>query len=233
MSKSNKGFTLIELLVALAIFSSILALALTAFNQGVVSWERALRVIDKEKYLLRRESWFYPLFEQSIAAEYVYPDGKRGNYFDATAREMQFLSSVPILTGPGRVAAVNLQIFNDNNGVALRYRQKFSSDIQRGIRWSDEQWFTLVSGMENIEFVYLAGIHKPALGSVRHMVDAMKQYYRDKPEWLDHFSGRWEESLPHRVAIIMKDKSGKKTEWDFPVTYVNSALSPLITADDS
>ena len=215
------------MLVALAIFSSLLTVTLMAFDQGLNSWTRSLKGLSTKQQLLKREQWLTPFFEQANAAQYVYPNGKLGYYFAATQDQLQFVSASPILTGPGRNAAVQLQIIQQGDQYQLQYRQKFSADIQRGIYWSDEAWYTLVDKMKTIKFLYLAGIHLPSFGTVTEVSPSLRGYYRDTPAWVNTFDGFYEESLPHRVAIIITDHNDQTMRWEFMVTYNNEALAPM------
>ncbi|WP_169753897.1 PulJ/GspJ family protein [Photobacterium aquae] len=225
--KRQQGFTIIELLVALTIFSSVLAITLTAFDQGVNTWKRSLRGMSQQQYVLKREAWFYPLFEQAISAQYVYPGGSLGAYFEGSPSEMQFISASPVLTGPGRTAAIQLRVKANGSGFNLEYRQKFNADIQRGINWGDEQWFVLLEGMKTIRFSYYAGQHLPFNGDVRSVELRYQQYYRDAPEWITHFTAKLEESLPNRVGIQFETANSQTWQWEFPVIYHSDALSPM------
>lgn len=225
--KQQRGFTIIELLVALAIFSAILAVTLTAFDQGVNTWKRSLKGMSQQQYMLKRERWFYPLFEQAISAEYIYSGGTIGSYFQGSATEMQFNSAAPILTGPGRPALVALRITKEDTGYKLEYRQKFNADIQRGVNWADENWFALFEKMKSIRFEYLAGAHLPFDGNMASVAPHLKEYYRESPAWQANFSAKMEESLPLRVGIRLIDSNDKSWMFEFPVTHFSDALSPM------
>ncbi|MBC7002113.1 prepilin-type N-terminal cleavage/methylation domain-containing protein [Photobacterium sp. BZF1] len=225
--KHQQGFTLIELLVALVVFSSIVSLTMLSFDQGVRNWQRSINRVSTQGDLFKREAWLYPVFEQAIAAEYIYPTGQSGTYFEATSDSMQFVSSAPILTGPGRNAAVNFKVERQNGKAKLMYRQRFNADIQRGIRWGDEEWFVLVEGMKTIQLRFLAGEHMPIVGGLDSIHPDLRRHYRTSPAWLDDFSGFYEESLPQRIAISMQTVNDEKVEWEFPVTYLSGAFSPM------
>ncbi len=225
--KTNSGFTIIEMLVALVIFSALLSVTLVGFQQGINSWKRSLKGLSEQQYLLKREQWFYPLFEQAIAAEYIYPEGVLGVYFEGNTEQMQFVSGSPILTGPGRNAGIEMRVHKEGNTEQLQYRQKFNADIQRGFNWDREKWYTLVKDMKQIQFEYLAGVHLPSWGMISGLAPEQQQYYRDSPAWISTFKGKEEESLPHQVAIIFTTEKNKHIRWEFSVTYNSDALAPM------
>ncbi|MBY5947377.1 type II secretion system protein J [Photobacterium rosenbergii] len=225
--RKQQGFTLIELLVALVVFSSIVSITMLAFDQGVNTWQRSINRVSSKGEMLKRESWLYPVYEQSISAYYIYPNGEIGPYFKGRKNVMEFNTASPVLTGPGRNAVVQFKVEEANDEAKLLYRQRFNADIQRGIRWGNQDWHVLLDGVKEIQFRYLAGPHLPVFDSIESIPPQLRKYYREKPEWLDEFEAYYEESLPHRVAFLIKNNDGTDVNWEFPVTYASDALSPM------
>ncbi|RJG42728.1 PulJ/GspJ family protein [Motilimonas pumila] len=224
----QKGFTLIEMLVALSIFSSVMGLALYAYEQGRSTWARSLARGADELRLIQREQWLRLTFEQSVAAPFR--DTRTFSsfpYFYGNSRQVSFLSAAPIFQGPGKVAVVELKAEQRDKRWTLYYREQLGADPQRGIYLSDVDWFPLLTDLNSVEFVYEADIHMPFSGSLGDLEQNKRRYYRDRPDWINYFESNFEEGIPRRVMIRFVNKEGLLFEWFFSLARYSDVLEPV------
>ncbi|MDO6527420.1 prepilin-type N-terminal cleavage/methylation domain-containing protein [Motilimonas sp. 1_MG-2023] len=231
--KQHKGFTLIEMLVALSIFSAVMGLALLAFEQGRLNWTRSLHSGESESRVLYREQWLRLAFEQSVAARFRSGSSQSSPFFYGDNENMRFLSSAPIFQGPGKVAAIELQIKRVDEQWQLRYREKLGADPQRGLYMAEVDWFPLLTNLKSIEFSYEGDIHAPFNDSISSIPQGKQAYYRDQPAWLSKFESEYEESIPRRVKIRFIDQNSQIFEWVFTLNHHSNVLEPAYTPGTS
>ena len=220
------GFTLIEMIVALSIFSSLMAVMMFGYSQGLSMWERASKNTSFWQSLEHRYSLLSTLFIQAQVAEYTRVRGAYVPYFKGTPQRLQFVSRAPLFALPGRVRVVELSIEQQpNNSVALVYREAHRrSDPGRGIDWDGTGRVHLLENLGSARFRFEAPVFSPpAEFSLAELSTVERLRYRSKAEWLDSFDGHLMWRIPQRVQMEFIDAEGMTQQWMFGLALASDA----------
>ena len=152
------GFTLLELIISLSILGVVLLIIFGALRIGTRAWERG----EKDIAVYQRQRAVLGLLSQQIASACVHEIklGDAAFYFRGSEKKMEFVSRMPIVPGAQTgVVFVTYEIEDvaKEGKEQLRLFEKDAGfmkdeDIENQ---RDEDFFTLISGIENLQFEYL------------------------------------------------------------------------------
>ncbi len=234
LSRRSSGFTLIEMIIALSIFSSLMAVLVFGYSQGLNLWQKGR---DKTNHWLvqeSRRSLLDRLFNQAQPATYLKIDGMHVPHFLGGNEEIEFMTSAPILDFQGRVKPVRLSLREQQvDKYSLVYREgRRYSDPSRGIRWSDNELVIIEDFTDgSFEFEAPAFPLPVDLKSIP-LSDADKVRYRDRAEWVGKFSSQIIWRLPRRVIFKFVDSNEEQRSWMFLLPQRSEAWSLEVYSDD-
>ncbi|MCG6877884.1 MAG: prepilin-type N-terminal cleavage/methylation domain-containing protein [Deltaproteobacteria bacterium] len=152
------GFTLLELIISLTILGVVLLIIFGALRIGTRAWEKG----EKDIAVYQRQRAVLGLLSQQIASACVHEIkwGDDAFYFRGSEKKMEFVSRMPIV--PGALTGVvfvkyEIEDVAKDGKMQLRLFEKDAGfmkdeDIENQ---RDEDFFTLISGIENLQFEYL------------------------------------------------------------------------------
>ena len=160
MNFGKKGFTLLELMLSLAIMGLVLLIIFGALRVGTRAWEKG----EKDVAVHQRQRAVLDLLSRQIASACIY-EIKMGDdafYFKGSEGTMEFVSRSPIVPG-SRTGVVYVEYaIQDAEGEGKKQLKLYEKDAGflkeedlKGLR--DEDFFTLISGIEDLQFEYLKG----------------------------------------------------------------------------
>jgi len=220
MKKHHQGFTLIEMLIAIAIFSSLIAVLLMSFHQGLSLWEKGHKKAARWISLEHRYDWLEHVFSQANAAGYHVAGKHMRPFFHGDKKEMTLITAAPIMDTPGSLKPVQFRWIERDGRYALMYREgRQGADVHMdSFDFSD--WIPLLHGVEKAYFRYEAPINPFPVDLPRDSLpEDMRKRYRDAPEWMSVFDSEAIVSLPSRVVFFFIDKAGDEHRWSFHCRY--------------
>ena len=160
MSLGKSGFTLLELMISLAIMGVVLLIIFGALRVGTRAWEKG----EKDVAVHQRQRAVLGLLSRQIASACIY-EIKMGDdafYFKGSEGTMEFVSRSPIVPGAltGVVFVKYMILEGDGDGKKqLKLYEKDAGFLKEEDVQSqkDEDLFTLISDIEDIQFEYLKG----------------------------------------------------------------------------
>lgn len=190
MTIGKRGFTLLELMLSLSIMGLVLLLIFGALRIGTRAWEKG----EKDVTVHQRQRAVLGLLSQQIASACIYEikTGDDAFYFKGSEETMEFVSRIPIV--PGTLTGVVFVKYMIQEGDGDRKQQLRLYEKDAGFlkeedleSQEEEDLFTLISGIQNLQFEYLKG-------------------GKDKSEtdWQTSWDPSEEKGLPLAVKIILK-----------------------------
>ncbi len=159
MNFGKRGFTLLELMLSLAIMGVVLLIIFGALRVGTRAWEKG----EKDVAVHQRQRAVLGLLNQQIASACLY-EIKMGDdvfYFKGSEGTMEFVSRSPIVPGAltGVVFVKYMIQGGDGDGKKqLKLYEKDAGFLKEDLESQrDEDLFTLISGIEDLQFEYLKG----------------------------------------------------------------------------
>jgi general secretion pathway protein J len=156
----KKGFTLLELMLSLTILGVVLLIIFGALRVGTRAWEKG----EKDVAVHQRQRAVLDLLSQQIASACIY-EIKMGDdpfYFKGSEGTMAFVSRSPIV--PGSVTGVVFVRYAIQEGDGQEKKQLKLYEKDAGFlkeedieNQRDEDLFTLISGIQDLQFEYLKG----------------------------------------------------------------------------
>jgi len=194
VSKSGSGFsgfTLLELMLSLAILGIVLLIIFGALRIGTRAWEKG----EKDVAVHQRQRAVLSLLSQQIASACIY-EIKMGDdsfYFKGSENTMEFVSRSPIV--PGALTGVVFAKYTVQEGDAqgkkkLGLYEKDAGFLKEEDLESNEDFLTLISGLEALRFEYLNGGDDGV-----------------EPQWQTVWDPSEKTGLPLAVKIVLKQDS--------------------------
>lgn len=220
-SKTLRGFTLIEVLVALAVFSSVVSIALFGLEQGRAQWFKSQSQNQATFYLFKRKQWLEQALTQANSAPFIVEYGVSAPHFFGTASQLDFLTNAPILSGPGTYAAARLRLVDSEGKTALVFTQWVNSDPYYGIPENETSTNTmiLISGLENARWDYYL---EPRIEATPLEIRYNTFTPRQEGKWASQFDARYELTLPQKVRLSFQ-LNGKSYHWFFNLAPFSAA----------
>ena len=160
MSFGKRGFTLLELMLSLAIMGVVLLIIFGALRIGTRAWEKG----EKDVAVHQRQRAVLDLLSRQIASACIYEIkvGDDAFYFRGSEGTMEFVSRSPIVPGArtGVVFVKYMILEGDGEGrKQLKLYEKDAGFLKEEDVQSqrDEDLFTLISGIQDLQFEYLKG----------------------------------------------------------------------------
>ena len=160
MRFGKKGFTLLELMLSLAIMGIVLLIIFGALRVGTRAWEKG----EKDVAVHQRQRAVLDLLSQQIASACIY-EIKMGDdafYFKGSEGKMAFVSRSPIV--PGSVTGVVFvkYMIQEGDGDGEKQLKLYEKDAgflkEEDVESQrEEDLFTLISGIQDLQFEYLKG----------------------------------------------------------------------------
>jgi general secretion pathway protein J len=160
LSLGKSGFTLLELMLSLAIMGLVLLIIFGALRIGTRAWEKG----EKDVTVHQRQRAVLDLLSRQIASACIYEIkvGDDAFYFRGSEGTMEFVSRSPIVPGArtGVVFVKYMILEGDGEGrKQLKLYEKDAGFLKEEDVQSqrDEDLFTLISGIQDLQFEYLKG----------------------------------------------------------------------------
>ncbi len=190
MRVGKRGFTLLELMISLAIMGVVLLIIFGALRVGTRAWEKG----EKDVTVHQRQRAVLGLLGQQIASACIY-EIKKGDdafYFMGSEKEMEFVSRSPIV--PGALTGVVfvkyvIQEGGEEGKKQLKLYEKDAGFLKEEDLENrrEEDFFTLISGIEDLQFEYLKGSKD-----------------QKETDWQGSWDSSEEKGFPLAVKIILK-----------------------------
>lgn len=160
MKFGKRGFTLLELMLSLTILGVVLLIIFGALRVGTRAWEKG----EKELAVHQRQRAVLGLLSQQIASACIYEMkmGGKSFYFKGSEETMEFISRSPIVPGARTGVVFVKYSIQEGNGDGKKQLKLYEKDAgfmkeedfesQRA-----EDLFTLISGIQDLQFEYLKG----------------------------------------------------------------------------
>lgn len=161
MNFGKRGFTLLELMLSLAIMGVVLLIIFGALRVGTRAWEKG----EKDVAVHQRQRAVLGLLSRQIASACIY-EIKMGDddtfNFKGSEGTMEFVSRSPIVPGAltGVVFVKYMIQADDGDGKKqLKLYEKDAGFLKEEDVESqrNEDLFTLISGIQDLQFEYLKG----------------------------------------------------------------------------
>ncbi len=190
MRFGKRGFTLLELMLSLAIMGVVLLIIFGALRVGTRAWEKG----EKDVAVHQRQRAVLDLLSRQIASACIY-EIKMGDdtfYFKGSEETMEFVSRSPIV--PGALTGVVfvkyvIQAGDGDGKKQLKLYEKDAGFLKEEDLESqrEEDLFTLISGIEDLQFEYLKGDED-----------------NSEAGWQTSWDPSEKEGLPLAVKIVLK-----------------------------
>jgi general secretion pathway protein J len=186
----KRGFSLLELMLSLTILGVVLLIIFGALRVGTRAWEKG----EKDVAVHQRQRAVLDLLSQQIASACIYEIkiGDDAYYFKGSEKTMEFVSRSPIVPGALTGVVFVKYMIQGGHGAGKKQLKLYEKDAgflkeedvehQRG-----EDLFTLISGIQDLQFEYLKG-------------DKNKK----ETDWQASWDPSEEKGLPLAVKIILK-----------------------------
>jgi len=186
----KRGFTLLELMLSLTILGVVLLIIFGALRVGTRAWEKG----EKDVAVHQRQRAVLGLLSRQIASACIYEIkmGDESFYFKGSKGTMEFVSRNPIV--PGALTGVVFVKYMIQEGRGDEKQQLKLYEKDAGFLKEEdvesqraEDLFTLISGIQDLQFEYLKG-------------------GEDKSEasWQTFWDPSEKEGLPLAVKIVLK-----------------------------
>ena len=191
-SRLVSGFTLLELMLSLTILGIVLLIIFGALRIGTRAWEKG----EKDIAVHQRQRAVLGLLSQQIASACIYKikTGEDSFYFKGSESSMEFVSRSPIV--PGALTGVVFAKYNVREGdtkgeKTLGLYEKDAGFLkEEDLENSNEDFLTLISGLESLRFEYLKEGDDGA-----------------EPQWQTDWDPSEKTGLPLAVKVILKQDS--------------------------
>lgn len=190
MRFGKRGFTLLELMLSLTILGVVLLIIFGALRVGTRAWEKG----EKDVAVHQRQRAVLDLLSRQIASACIYEIKMGDDAFNFKGSEgtMEFVSRSPIV--PGALTGVVFVKYMIQEGDGDRKKQLKLYEKDAGFLKEedlngqrDEDFFTLISGIEDLQFEYLKGGDDGG-----------------EPQWQAFWDPSEKKGLPLAVKIILK-----------------------------
>ena len=156
----RSGFTLLELMLSLAIMGLVLLIIFGALRVGTRAWEKG----EKDVAVHQRQRAVLGLLSQQIASACIY-EIKMGDdafYFKGSEKTMAFVSRSPIVPGALTGVVFVKYMIQEGNGDGKKQLKLYEKDAgflkEEDVESQrQEDLFTLISGIQDLQFEYLKG----------------------------------------------------------------------------
>jgi len=158
-SSISPGFTLLELLISFTIIGLILVIVFGSLRIGARAWEKG----EKDVEMRQRERIVLDLVKRQITSIFVRvvkENDEQPFFLKGDGESMEFISRIPMVPGnrAGLVYVKYVVRTEDGGGKSLMFSEKNTYIIEKIMEdQSEEDFFELIPGAENIEFEYLKG----------------------------------------------------------------------------
>jgi len=206
-SAIQNGFTLLELLISLTIVGLILVLVFGSLRIGARAWEKG----EKNVEMRQRERIVLDLVKRQIASMFVRVVADKDEspfFFKGDGVSMEFISRLPI--SPGSQAGlvyVKYRIRGEDEGEkrGLFFSERNTYLIEKMMEdQTEDDFFELIPGAQNIEFEYLKGPSED----------------QDESIWQETWDPELDKGAPLAVKIVLQE-----SKYDTPI-YV---IAPIET----
>ena len=160
MSFGKRGFTLLELMLSLAIMGVVLLIIFGALRIGTRAWEKG----EKDVAVHQRQRAVLGLLSRQIASACIY-EVKMGDdsfYFKGFEETMEFVSRSPIVPGALTGVVFVKYVIQEGDGDGKKQLKLYEKDAgflkEEDLESQEEEdLFTLISGIQDLQFEYLKG----------------------------------------------------------------------------
>lgn len=232
--RSFNGFTLIEMMIALAIFSSLIAVLMFGYAQGLSLWDKGRNQSGHWQSLEYKYGLLSSVFIQAQVATYERIGGIFVPHFQGEGQSLEMMTRAAVMDFPGNILPIRLTLSKrGNDDYELRYRQgRRFSDPMRGIKWLDDD-VVLITGIKEGRFFYeAAAFPVPADLDPNYFDEGDKLRYRNQSEWLDTYNTHVMWLMPQKVSFHFKDSQFIDHQWTFPLPKSSDAWSLEVYSDD-
>jgi general secretion pathway protein J len=185
----KRGFTLLELMLSLAIMGVVLLIIFGALRIGIRAWEKG----EKDVAVHQRQRAVLGLLSQQIASACIY-EIKMGDdafYFKGSEGTMEFVSRSPIVPGALTGVVFVKYMIQEGDGDGKKQLKLYEKDAgflkEEDVESQrDEDLFTLISGIQDLQFEYLKGSED-----------------KSETDWQASWDPSEEKGLPLAVKIVL------------------------------
>jgi len=156
----KRGFTLLELMLSLAIMGLVLLIIFGALRIGTRAWEKG----EKDVAVHQRQRAVLGLLSRQIASACIYEIKMGDDTFNFKGSEgtMEFVSRSPIVPGALTGVVFVKYMVQEGDGDGKKQLNLYEKDAgflkeEDVENQSEEDLFTLISGLQDLQFEYLKG----------------------------------------------------------------------------
>ncbi len=190
MRFGKRGFTLLELMLSLTILGVVLLIIFGALRVGTRAWEKG----EKDVTVHQRQRAVLGLLSQQIASACIY-EIKMGDdafFFKGSEDAMEFVSRSPIVPGALTGVVFVKYMIQEGGGDGKKQLKLYEKDAgflkEEDLEsQSEEDLFTLIPGIQDLQFEYLKGSKD-----------------KNETDWQASWDPSEEEGLPLAVKIVLK-----------------------------
>ena len=156
----KRGFTLLELILSLAMMGVVLLIIFGALRVGTRAWEKG----EKDVAVHQRQRAVLGLLSRQIASACIYEIKMGDDTFNFKGSEgtMEFVSRSPIVPGALTGVVFVKYMVQEGDGDGKKQLNLYEKDAgflkeEDVENQSEEDLFTLISGLQDLQFEYLKG----------------------------------------------------------------------------
>jgi len=189
LSFGKRGFTLLELMLSLAIMGVVLLIIFGALRIGTRAWEKG----EKDVAVHQRQRAVLDLLSRQIASACIY-EIKMGDdafYFKGSEGTMEFVSRSPIVPGALTGVVFVKYMIQEGDGDGKKQLKLYEKDAgflkEEDLESQEEEdLFTLISGIQDLQFEYLKGGED-----------------KSETDWQASWDSSEEKGLPLAIKIVL------------------------------
>ena len=190
LTSGSSGFTLLELMLSLTILGVVLLIIFGALRIGTRAWEKG----EKDADIEQRQRAVLGLMAQQIASAFIHEIkvGDEPLVFSGSEGTMAFVSRNPIVPGALTGVVFVKYMIQETGGKGKMRLMLYEKDAgflkEEDLEgWKDEDFVTLISGIQNLQFEYLKETQEES-----------------KTNWQTTWHSPEDEGMPLAVKIVLQ-----------------------------